>query len=682
MTRPHLHVLSRRRRRPRRTPSSARSGPAGSRRSGPMSTRSSASWRRHAVAATRVALSLRHGGAAPGLLRHGRAARRRRDHLDDDVRRHGQRDRLHRRRPRSSSTPTRVRQHGPGAARAGARRPAAPQGAESRPSSRSTCSARSPTTRPSPRSRHDHGVPLLVGRRRVPRAPTRDGRPAGSFGDASILSFNGNKIMTTSGGGALLTDDGDFAAARPLPRHPGPPAGRALRAHRDRLQLPAEQPPGRPRPGPAGAPDGDDRAAPGVARRYRDLFADVAGVELFGAPTASTTGRPDNCWLPRSWSTSDVAGWSTERPREPPARRHQIESGRCGSRCTCSRCSPHCRPTPTAPVSGSSDRSRPCPSGSALSDDQSRRVMRCAFTTSWRRAMSVNDRLRLACRQDGLDHRSAPARSARRWRGACSRASARSGCSAATRRSRTRCAARFGDARLRFYLGDVRDTDSVADAVRGADFVFHAAALKQVPSCEFFPHAGGPDERRRQLQRHRGGRCRRGAVGGLPQHRQGRVPGQRHGHVQGADGEDRAGVRPQQPDSETTVVASPLRQRDVLARLGHPAVHRAAAVWPAAHHHRADHDPVPDVARRVGRPRRARVRPGQPGRPVRQEGAGLHGRGARPRGGRAASGSRARDPGHRHPARREAARDAAEPRGDGQGRGPGRLLPRAARRAA
>ena len=44
-----------------------------------------------------------------------------------------------------------------------------------------------------------------------------------------------------------------------------------------------------------------------------------------------------------------------------------------------------------------------------------------------------------------------------------------------------------GDGRLRFYLGDVRDPDSVADAVAGADYVFHAAALKQVPSCEFFP---------------------------------------------------------------------------------------------------------------------------------------------------------------------------------------------------
>lgn len=46
---------------------------------------------------------------------------------------------------------------------------------------------------------------------------------------------------------------------------------------------------------------------------------------------------------------------------------------------------------------------------------------------------------------------------------------------------------RFADARLRFYLGDVRDFDSVDRATRGVDYVFHAAALKQVPSCEFFP---------------------------------------------------------------------------------------------------------------------------------------------------------------------------------------------------
>ena len=45
----------------------------------------------------------------------------------------------------------------------------------------------------------------------------------------------------------------------------------------------------------------------------------------------------------------------------------------------------------------------------------------------------------------------------------------------------------LGDPRVRFYIGDVRDYPSVDRATRGVDFVFHAAALKQVPSCEFFP---------------------------------------------------------------------------------------------------------------------------------------------------------------------------------------------------
>jgi UDP-N-acetylglucosamine 4,6-dehydratase/5-epimerase len=45
----------------------------------------------------------------------------------------------------------------------------------------------------------------------------------------------------------------------------------------------------------------------------------------------------------------------------------------------------------------------------------------------------------------------------------------------------------YNNDKLKFYLGDVRDVNSVKDAVRGVDFIFHAAALKQVPSCEFYP---------------------------------------------------------------------------------------------------------------------------------------------------------------------------------------------------
>ena len=45
----------------------------------------------------------------------------------------------------------------------------------------------------------------------------------------------------------------------------------------------------------------------------------------------------------------------------------------------------------------------------------------------------------------------------------------------------------YNNPKLKFYIGDVRDYNSILDAMRGVDFVFHAAALKQVPSCEFYP---------------------------------------------------------------------------------------------------------------------------------------------------------------------------------------------------
>lgn len=45
----------------------------------------------------------------------------------------------------------------------------------------------------------------------------------------------------------------------------------------------------------------------------------------------------------------------------------------------------------------------------------------------------------------------------------------------------------YANDKIKFYLGDVRNYDSVEKAMRGVDYVFHAAALKQVPSCEFFP---------------------------------------------------------------------------------------------------------------------------------------------------------------------------------------------------
>lgn len=45
----------------------------------------------------------------------------------------------------------------------------------------------------------------------------------------------------------------------------------------------------------------------------------------------------------------------------------------------------------------------------------------------------------------------------------------------------------YQNPKIKFYIGDVRDYQSVMNAVRGVDYIYHAAALKQVPSCEFHP---------------------------------------------------------------------------------------------------------------------------------------------------------------------------------------------------
>ena len=46
---------------------------------------------------------------------------------------------------------------------------------------------------------------------------------------------------------------------------------------------------------------------------------------------------------------------------------------------------------------------------------------------------------------------------------------------------------KYANSKLKFYIGDVRDYQSILNATRGVDFIYHAAALKQVPSCEFYP---------------------------------------------------------------------------------------------------------------------------------------------------------------------------------------------------
>lgn len=171
----------------------------------------------------------------------------------------------------------------------------------------------------------DRGLPVLsdaaesLGARRL-------GRPAGSFGTAAALSFNGNKVMTTSGGGALLTDDAAMAdrarylatqARQPVLHYEHTEVGYNYRlsnllAALGRAQL-------------ARLPAMIERRRQ-LRLRYRRLFADVPGAEVFGGADGSGAGRPDagrsdasvgagrddhdNFWLTSVLVDPAVATWS------------------------------------------------------------------------------------------------------------------------------------------------------------------------------------------------------------------------------------------------------------------------------------------------------------------------------------------------------------------------------------
>ncbi len=221
-----------------------------------------------------------------------------------------------------------------------------------------------------------HGVPVLVDAAESLGA-SRDGRRAGQDGIASIVSFNGNKIMTTSGGGALLCDDPDMAARtrylatqarQPVVHYEHVDVGYNYRlsnllAAVGRAQLER-------------LPSMLERRR-GWRRRYAEVFADVPGVSLFGGDDgrdAPLGGDHDNFWLTSVVVDPDVAGWSAEDLRSHLAE-DDIEAR------------PLWKPMHLQPVfascpsyaNGTSERffrtGLSLPSGSALSDEQFGRVL-------------------------------------------------------------------------------------------------------------------------------------------------------------------------------------------------------------------------------------------------------------------------------------------------------------------
>ena len=137
----------------------------------------------------------------------------------------------------------------------------------------------------------DHGIPVLADAAESLGASHR-GQPAGSFGNAAIVSFNGNKIVTTSGGGMVLTDDESLArrvrflstqAREPVAHFEHRELGYNYRLSNILAALGRAQ---------------IQRLPEMIVRRranrqkYRELFQSVWGVEVFGGDD-----EEDNCWL-------------------------------------------------------------------------------------------------------------------------------------------------------------------------------------------------------------------------------------------------------------------------------------------------------------------------------------------------------------------------------------------------
>lgn len=157
-----------------------------------------------------------------------------------------------------------------------------------------------------------HGIPVLSDAAESLGA-TRAGRSAAAYGAAAAVSFNGNKIMTTSGGGALLTDDPELAdrvrylatqARQPVIHYEHTDIGYNYRLSNVLAAL------GRAQLERLPAMLGRRRE---IRRGYVDLFAAVPGVSVFGEPSGEIDSPThDNWWLSSVLVDPAVAGFTAE----------------------------------------------------------------------------------------------------------------------------------------------------------------------------------------------------------------------------------------------------------------------------------------------------------------------------------------------------------------------------------
>ena len=259
--------------------------------------------------ARRYAVALSSGTAALhlGAARAGRRAARCGGCTHDDVRRDGERRRLHRRHPRVSWTVIRASATWIRISWMEALRSLQREGRHVAAVIAVDLLGHCADYSQIENICQSAGVPLLSDAAEALGA-SHAGRPAGAFGTAAILSFNGNKVISTSGGGALLTDDERFAervrylstqARQPVAHYEHTEIGYNYRLSNVLAALGLAQ---------------LERLEEMLARRrrlregYSQLFADTEGVKIF----QRECDAEDNCWLTAILVDSVAAEWKPE----------------------------------------------------------------------------------------------------------------------------------------------------------------------------------------------------------------------------------------------------------------------------------------------------------------------------------------------------------------------------------